>query len=319
METQPPSIFDNLKGKSISASSLALYMNNLKRLNGGQEIKNFNFLKDTEKILDRIKDYKPNTRRTYIISIVSLLKQEPKLKKLYDKYYSILMDYNSELKTNTTKSETQEKNWISQDEVKEIYNAIFYKVEPSLSFKKLKEAEFNMLMNWVILSLYVLQPPRRNIDYLLMKIVKKLPAEMDKAFNYLALDDMKFHFNNYKTKGTYQTQTVDISPELQTVIKQFLPYHPQYKDFKKKGGIDEMFLIVNQAGTHPEAKNYITRVLNKLFDKKIGVSMLRNIYLTSKYGVQNGDKAKDATDMGTSVNMIDNQYTKQTEGENSPQ
>jgi hypothetical protein len=144
-----------------------------------------------------------------------------------------------------------------------------------------------------------------------MKIVKKLPAEIDKSFNYLVLDDMQFHFNNYKTAKTYQTQTVDISPELQKVIKQFLPYHPLIKEFKKKGGLTEMFLIVNQAGVHPEAKNYITRVLNKIFDKKIGVSMLRNIYLTSKYGGENTDKKDDADAMGTSVNMVDNQYTKQ--------
>ena len=72
--------FENLKNKDISASSLNLYMNNLKRLNGGQEIKNFKFLNDVDKVVEKIKDYKPNTRRTYIISIVSLLKQEPKQK-----------------------------------------------------------------------------------------------------------------------------------------------------------------------------------------------------------------------------------------------
>jgi hypothetical protein len=37
-------IFDNLKNKNISESSLKLYISNLKRLNGGQEPKNLNFL-----------------------------------------------------------------------------------------------------------------------------------------------------------------------------------------------------------------------------------------------------------------------------------
>jgi len=72
-------IFENLKNKGIGESSLNLYFNNLKRLNDGNEIKNFNFLKDDKKILEKIKDYKKNTQRTYLISIVSLLKQEPKL------------------------------------------------------------------------------------------------------------------------------------------------------------------------------------------------------------------------------------------------
>ena len=77
---------DKLRSKNISDSSLELYTKNLLRLNNGKQIKNVNFLKDPASILEKISHYKPNTRRTYIISIVSLLKEEPKLKKLYDKY-----------------------------------------------------------------------------------------------------------------------------------------------------------------------------------------------------------------------------------------
>ena len=134
--------FENLKNKDISASSLNLYMNNLKRLNGGQEIKNFKFLNDVDKVVEKIKDYKPNTRRTYIISIVSLLKQEPKQKKLYDKYYTLLLEYNKDLKTNNEKSEKQTENWITQDEVKEIYKKLEDNILPKLTKKKITDAEF---------------------------------------------------------------------------------------------------------------------------------------------------------------------------------
>ena len=94
------SILNNLNEKNISSNSLNLYTKNLMRLNDGKEIKNFTFLKNIAVILDKIKDYKPNTRRTYLISIVSLLKQEPKFKKLYDEYYKILLEYNKNLKSN---------------------------------------------------------------------------------------------------------------------------------------------------------------------------------------------------------------------------
>ena len=50
--------------------------------------------------------------------------------------------------------------------------------------------------------------------------------------------------------------------------------------------------------------------LKLLFNKKIGSSMLRNMYLTDKYSNQNEEKIKDAKMMGTSVSTIDNQYTK---------
>lgn len=304
-------IFENLKNKNISQSSLKLYVNNLKRLNENQEIKNFNFLKNVENIIDKIKDYKPNTRRSYIISIVSLLKQEPKLKKLYDSYYKILMDYNNDLKTNNSKSETQKENWINQDEVLEIYNKIKSDTDGINEKKKITEADYDKLQKYLVLSLYTIQPPRRNIDYQYMLIVNKMTDDLDDKYNYLDLDKKEFHFNNYKTKGTYKCQTTEIKPELMDVINLYLKYHPLKTVLKKKNGI--IPFLVNFDGEPYNSNNFITRVLNKIFNKRIGVSMLRSIYLTNKFG----DKVKElndtAHDMGTSSNTIQNQYIKTDE------
>jgi len=178
-------LFDNLKNKQISESSLNLYLKNIIRLNDGEEIKNFNFLKNTTTILDKIKDYKPNTRRTYLISIVSLLKQEPKFASLYDKYYKVLMEYNKDLKTNNEKSEKQTENWITQEEVlnkqKELMGVI------TEIKKKITMAQYYKLLNLVVLSLYTLQAPRRNLDYLKMCVINKYSPELSTVNNYLDL------------------------------------------------------------------------------------------------------------------------------------
>jgi hypothetical protein len=300
-------IFDNLKNKNISASSLKLYLNNLKRLNGGQEIKNFNFLKDTEKIVNHIKDYKPNTRRSYLISIVSLLKQEPKFKKLYDSYYKMLMEYNKELSVNNEKSDTQKENWITQEQVLEVYKKLEDDLLPKLK-KKMNEDEYKELLSFVVLSLYTLQAPRRNLDYLYMVMVKKYSEDMDKKFNYLDLENMMFHFNNYKTQKTYKTQSIPVSPELQKVIQIYLSYHPLKSEIKKKNTL--VPFLVSYQGVPFEPTNTITRILNKIFSKKIGASMLRNIYLTSKYSNNMENLNEDATNMGTSSSTIQNQYVK---------
>ena len=84
--------FDELfKCKDITASSLNLYKTKLTILNDNKQIKNINFLYDIENITKKINHLKPNTRRTYIIAIVSLLacmnksqKVQKKLKKLYE-------------------------------------------------------------------------------------------------------------------------------------------------------------------------------------------------------------------------------------------
>ena len=298
-------VFDKLKSKNISEGSLKLYMNNLKRLNDGNEIKNLTFLKNTDKILDKIKEYKENTKRTYIISIVSLLKQEPKLSKTYDFYYKLLIDLNNKLKTNTTKSETQSENWITQDQVQEIYNKLESDVLGKLEGKKkVNEATYNELLTYLILSLYVCMPPRRNLDFQSMKFVKKFSPELDKKYNYLDVSTMKFYFNNYKTQKTYKCKEIDVNEPLKKVINLFLKYYPHKKDINNK------FMIVNFEGVEPKSSNYITTVLNKIFNKKIGVSMLRNIFLSSKYSDEVKQLNKDVSDMGTSVSNSVNQYIK---------
>lgn len=307
METSK--LYDFLKSKNITESSLKLYLNNLRRLNGGEFPKSFTFLKNTEKILADLEKYKPNTRRSYLISIVTTLKHDPKLKKLYSIYYEHLDKYNKDGAKNNDKSETQKENWINQDDVKETYNKMTEEVKPLLEQKKLSPSEYEKLIRWTTLSLYVLQKPRRNADYQLCLIVNSLkPDDADKSFNYLNLGDNKFYFNNYKTKGTYKTQVVDVSPELMDVVKSYLKFHPHAKNLKKKSG--SIPFLVDFEGNPFTAVNAVTRMLNKVFGKKIGVSMLRSIFLTDKYSDQMKEIKEDASAMGTSTNTIQSQYIK---------
>lgn len=300
-------LYEFLKSKPITDSSLKLYLNNLRRLNGGEFPQNFKFLKDSEKILNDLEKYKPNTRRSYLISIITTLKHDPKQKKLYDKYYIHLDKYNKEGAVNNDKSETQKKNWIDQAEVREIYDKITEEVKPLLEQKKLSPSEYEKVLRYTILSLYILQKPRRNADYQKCLVVKKLP-EMDKEFNYLDLNTKKFYFNNYKTKGTYQTQQIPINDELMVVINSYLKFHPKKNDFKKKSSIIPFLVDLN--GNAFTNTNAITRILNKIFGKKIGVSMLRNIFLTDKFGTELKELKDTAEEMGTSSNTIQNQYVK---------
>jgi len=302
-----------LDNKNISSSSKTLYMKNLIRLNENQEIKNLKFLDKPEIILEKLSKYKPNTQRTYLISIVSYLKEQtsiPKAKKLYDKYYKILMNESKNIKSNNTKSETQKDNWISQEEVFEIYNHLTEEIDPLLNKKTLDNLEYGKILSWVVLSLYVLQAPRRNADYQNCKIIKHYHADLPTEFNYLDIPSYIFYFNNYKTAKTYKTQTIPANEQLKKVLEVYLSQvHPQRKLLKSKKN-EDIFLLVNYDGEPFTQTNSITRILNNIFKKKIGVSMLRNIYLTNKYAPQVEDLKDTATEMGTSSNVINNTYVK---------
>jgi hypothetical protein len=293
------SIVENkLTGRGLSDNSLKLYEANLKRLNNNQEIKNLNFLKDTENIITKIKEKKDTTARSYIIAICSILKNDVKMKKQYDIYYNLLIEYNNKLKNNNTKSEKQENEWISQDEVKNIYNKLEDEAKPLFKTRKLTNDEYNKLLSYIVLSLYVLQPPRRNLDYLKLVAVPKYKGTESKDFNYFDISNKKMIFNNFKTKGTYQSQEIDVDDKLYLILCMWI------KKFKIKD------IILVKMDNSELDKNGITKILYKIFDKKIGSSMLRNIYLTDKYGDSNKEKINDAKAMGTSVGVIDSQYTK---------
>lgn len=301
------SILNNLNEKNISSNSLNLYTKNLMRLNDGKDLKNFTFLKNVDTILDKIKDYKPNTRRSYLISIVSLLKQEPKLKKLYDQYYSILDQYNKNLKNNTEKSESQTENWISQEDVIKKQQELMSILKEIEGKSKITHDQYYKLLDLLVLSLYTLNSPRRNLDYLKMNIINKYTDDLPTDNNYLDLPNKQFIFRNYKTKKTYTDQVVPINEDLITIIKTFLKYHPLKKMMKGKYNLP---LLINYNEQPLNNSNEITRILNKIFKKKVGSSMLRNIFLTSKYGDEMQQLQQDTNAMGTSLGMAQNNYIK---------
>jgi hypothetical protein len=223
-----------------------------------------------------------------------------------------MMDLNKVLKTNVTKSETQEKNWIEQNEVSEIQRALEGSALSILNGlkknAKLNEPEFNQILNWVVLSLYTLQPPRRNADYQFCYVVKKFTADLPNNVNYYDMSNGTFYLNNYKTAKAYHQQEIKAPEELVRVIATYLTVHPLKNELKKKGGI--VPLLVSSDGEPFDKINSITRILNKIFGKRVGVSLLRNVYLTDKYGDKVKSLEADGEAMGTSSNTILNNYVK---------
>jgi hypothetical protein len=310
--TDAEKIFDPFSNKpNISETSRKLYLFNLKKLNGGKEITNLKFL-GKEDILERVNELKPNTRRTYLISIVSALKDrpEPKNKKLYAKFYEHLINLNKELKDNTEKSPKVKENWSSQEEVNDVLAKMKEIIPEIQNKKKITEDEYNKLLNLVVLSLYTLQAPRRNRDYCEMVIVKKEPESTES--NYLDLSDWKWVFNNFKTQKKYQKQILVIPDELKTILQVYFKFHPKAKEIKaKKDPETPIHFLVHFDGSPISSSTEMTRLLNKIFGKKIGCSLLRAIFLTDKYGKESEELKKDTASMGTSVGTAMDNYIKQ--------
>jgi hypothetical protein len=314
-------MFKNLmEGGSRKESTLKSYESRLKTLNNGKEVDNLAFLYNYDGILEKIQKYKPTTQRNFIIAIVSVLKPIKVMKSMYDKYSKLLEEYNTELKTNNYKSETQKDNWIDQDEVVKVYEKLYEEVYPILCNpkdtrsvnpkKNITEKDFNKITQLILLSLFVLNAPRRLLDYLQMVIVKKLPKEIDNDLNYYDITNSNLYFNNYKTSSTYNTQEVDVNDRLQELLKCYVSIHPIKLTAK-----NQIYLLCNFDGTKINNVSTLTRILNKIFmnsvGKKISSNLLRNIYLTNEFKPEMDKLEKTAYNMGTSPSMVNNVYVKQ--------
>jgi integrase len=294
---------EQLKRRELSENSINLYLRNLERLNNNKPLKNLTFLSKIDDVKERLKDYKENTQRVFLISIVSTLNavkdSNKRLQKTYKTYYDMMNDLNKHLREQPTekKSDSQEQNWLSWEEVRDKYNEIASKVPTDK--KELSEKEYEALLQCVIMSLYIELPPRRNQDYGKMMVVKSVTDGMSKDVNYLDLDKKEFVFNVYKTAKKYGQQTVSIPEKLMDTIILYLKSHPIIRGkINKKTNVP---FLVKYDGKPLDKINSITRVLNRVFKKNIGSSMLRHIYLSGKYDNISEEQKKDAEMMGHSV------------------
>ena len=288
--------------RKVTESTANAYVKTMYMLNDKKPFNALTFIKDTEAAERKIAEYADTTQKsiyTSITSVLSLYKDKPTYKRAYNYYYDKMMEKAKDMKgeRDTSEKTTKEKdNWIDWKAVCERHKEMGEAVSKFATAKNITAEQFSTLLHWVVLSLYTEVQPRRNQDYLDMFVVKKYTDEMPKDKNYLDLASKQFIFNRFKTMKTYGQQKIAIPEGLMAVIQLYLKHHPMAKGNKKA---TEFKFLVFPDGTPLTAVNAITRILNRVFGKKIGSSMLRHIFLSSKYDIT--DMKTDAAAMGHSV------------------
>lgn len=297
---------DNHKLSDATASN---YIKTLYMLNDKKPFKSLTYLRKKDEIEKKMADYAESTKKTIyssLASVLSLFKDKPAYKSLHQYYYDKMMAKAEVANATDTaeKSEKQKDNWIGWGDVETKRGEIKDEVAKFVNNKRISNSEFNHLLNHLVLSLYVDVPPRRNQDYLDMKVcyanAKDVLDYIDKDYNWVLIRKkvpVQFIFNKYKTSKKYGTQKVDIPEHLAGVITEYLKHRPTTPDEKKD---KEFHLLVNAEGKHLTQPNAITRVLNGVFGKNIGSSMLRHIYLSHKMDIS--EMKDDAEKMGHSLN-----------------
>lgn len=250
---------------NITASTLKTYMSLLRSLyfkkhEKGTEIKP-EWFNNQEEVIKLLEDKAPSSRKTTYAALIAITKDNDKYKK------ELLSDgktYEQFIKTQT-KTESQEKNWKSFDDIKKVYEDMYNKVKPLLNLKEIDASDYKKLLDFIILSLTsgYWFPPRRSQDWTELKL-KNIDKTKD---NYI--DKNSFVFNKYKTAKFYETQKVDIPKGFKTILNKFLKLN------------NNDYLITDDKG-NKLTNVRLTQKLNHIFGNNISTSMLRHIYLTEK-------------------------------------
>ena len=288
----------------LTETTATQYVKRLMRLNRNKPFTSLVFIRKPKDIMVYLKDEKfsPSSMESYLAMIISILKRNPsKQNDIARKEYEEILDKPDEYFTKRergVKTDNQKKGWIE----KEVFNKYIEEAkEKGLTASRKKTTfttkDYNDILNYFIVSLYTLLPPRRNKDYQLMKIDTEEGNRYDTKSKC-------FYFSDYKTSGTYGEQKIDLNeyPDFLKVMKIYLKRRPNDNDY----------LLVEHDGSHFKLVNTMTRKLNKIFGgNKVGSTAIRSMYLTTKYGgEQNEEMKKDAHDLGHSIATQQTQYVK---------
>tara|TARA_R110000824_G_scaffold389331_1_gene585363 strand:+ start:204 stop:1166 length:963 start_codon:yes stop_codon:yes gene_type:complete len=301
---------DIRKVRTIKDSSLNLYIQNLKKLNEKifktKEIKNLSFLEDKQKVLDAICDMKPSTRKTIFASILVVMmakKMDEKVIQFYRDEMEILAKEYTDRIESQKKSTNEKENWVELKTLRKIVNKYKTDINDRKLFDKdpstLTPKEFDLIQKWVVGSLYTTDdnPPLRN-DYIMSTIkykeFSKLSEEKKKKQNFLVVKSRNqkfFSLGDYKTDTIYGLKEISVGKKLNSVLNKWL-------DVNSSG-----CLLLNSK-REPMSSNSLGKYINKVFEpsgKKLGASMLRHIYITTKFPPMLDERKEVADKMAHSV------------------
>tara|TARA_R110001632_G_scaffold28651_1_gene76295 strand:+ start:710 stop:1627 length:918 start_codon:yes stop_codon:yes gene_type:complete len=279
---------------NVRDTTINNYLLNLKKIfqgTGGKGVpSDLNFLKDITKLNEYFKNIKTDTTRknsinVAIVFLMILSKIEPKNKKILKiiedldlQRTELNKNYTENLKTNK-KSEKQEKNWLSVEEIDNIANG--YKNKDYQAYAIIK-FHLGVPLRNDLPSIKIMTKSKYNK---LSEAEKKLTNAMVKT----GITDYALMMNNYKTSGAYMERQIDIPPSLNPIIRKLI----------KMNG-ESGYLIVNPKTDKPFTTNEYTRYLNSLFkhtNKKISSTLLRNIVVSDKFGAITKEMKQTAKNM----------------------
>jgi integrase len=277
----------------LSASSVKTYLSVLHSLNKvlGKEDENMETIfNDPSSVISVANKYKLTRRKTIMSALTVLTTHDEKVAEIYrTELYKLIKEYDAlQLEQKKTQKETE--NWIEWDDVLKVYDEMVKDMAPIMKRKIKSDDDVQKMQLYVLLSLFVLIPPRRAKDWVdFVTPHKEIDTEKD---NYFDAKQKLLVFNSYKTSAKYGKQTVNVPTKLATILKKWIEVNPS----------DHLFFGILGK---PVSQTGIAQWFYKIFGRHVSVNALRHSYLTQFHSTKKSLKSMDSTakDMGHSIVM----------------
>lgn len=304
---------------NVKPNTIKQYEVNLKKLQKIYDTDNYNFLSKPDDVMDKIKDLHYLSQRNILNAIVVLLmalNHDEKYDDLLITYGDLrdeLNDKYSDEQKSGVISDKQSKNFTTTEEIFKMINQMAEDLKPlkKKSKDEISKKEMQLLQAYTLFNIYSRMPMRNDVAGMTainQAAYKKLSEEEKKENNYLVVPskgNLYFVLNQYKTAKKYKELDLPIEDaDLRKILRYYLKMNGQGVLFKTSTG---------KPLTRTELSKVLLKYSKKYMDKSISTTLLRKIYLSSKYGDMKKELEKDNKVMGHSKAVALDTYVKKAQ------
>jgi integrase len=299
-------------------STIKMYTSNLLKLQKLMDTDNFKFLEKPDNVKDKVSELHFTTQRNYYNAVIVYLmavkdkKEDPLIEEYVEIRDALNKQYEDEQATGVI-SDKQKNNFVDISEVNKMIEDMGNEIKNRKIKKKedLTAKDKALLQSYILFNIYTRLPMRNDLagmEAINKRVYNKLSEEDKKEKNYLVINKNKMFMvlNNYKTSAKYKELDIDIPKDLEKLLRLYIRVNGMGVLFKSSTG-------------KPLSRNALSQLLLKETKKRMGKSisttMLRKIYLSSKYGKVKEEMEADAKIMGHSTGVAQSVYIKKEQEE----
>ena len=308
---------------NVKESTVKMYSSNLLKLQKLFDTGDFKFLKDPEKVEDKLGELHYTTKRNYynaiIIYLMAVSKEEDiKEDPLIIKYNEMRDQGNQTYQDNQATgviSDEQKDSFVPIEDVNKMIEEMGQEIKDRKIRKKedLKPKDKALLQSYILFNIHTRLPLRNDLagmEAINKRAYNKLSEEEKEANNYLVVNKkgMFMVLNQFKTSAKYKEIKIDIPKDLEKLLRFYIRVNGMGVLFKSSTG---------KALTRNALTQLLLKETKKRMGKSISTTMLRKIYLSSKYSDVKEEMTADAAIMGHSVATGQSVYVKKPQEEKS--